>query len=340
MKSNLFKVSAFLIIISVFFYSCKKSPATQNQQAFEQGINPSLNKPTDILRPNPSVTLAVVKNIDVPINFNVAKPLTNNPTASCSDHATDISLTYIGFIDQGSCSGPRYITLRWLLKYPANTQGCENSGFYPLPFIGIAPAPGTNSFATFNSPFLSAPKTAQIGIASPHYDEDYMIPQPTPCSMTVEVYANFTLTEQEYAAVNQFDFNVQIESDCSAFPLIQPVSSMSDYLTQNTYNPYPYPIISNSSSGGVHKFTVLPVVSLCLPAHPPLLGNSPYHKIRYRLMYGNDWWNSSYTTYGNTTTAYDVVVPSAGTYEFIYRYQQSTDGTLSEYTQLLPVVVN
>lgn len=244
----------------------------------------------------------------------LSRPATSNYAGCDMDYAEHGRYYYKGFSVERSCGGNSYIlTADFIHEVPADI-GLYTSHARTVGKLGLDDNPLQPvslqwvELGTFTNPWGVPMKRYQVAVSH-------------------------TLTEDDYCFSGTFTAAYRIATDCAAMPTIR-ASPHVDHLTPNTYKVYHFGA-SNSSSGGVHKFTVFPGIFLCFDCHEPALGGSPEHIFEYRAGGTTSWTVLTRTDY----FSFDVFVPAAGFYEFRSKGKLKPDGTYSEYTPLSIVEV-
>jgi hypothetical protein len=335
-------IKIFTIIAAVFLINACSKVETINENGAassspvqqQNSGNASVRNSGKIIIQPDNRDFTYSKSVNIPLNNS-----NNTSNLSCSDHINTIALNYIGFKDEGACSGGgRTITITWMLGYPS---GDPDNGV-----VGLNPVAGPGSIGKFRLPGMTSNwTTSPLSFSDEIFDEDYICHLPPYRGMGYIyklVTASFNVTEAEYNINNDFDFDLTIATDCSTYPTIQPLNFNSDTFDQQTYKA-PGGMDVTSPSTGTLK--IKPLTLVCNPPHGPQLGWTPEFIVKYRIVNSNEptiWLNASQVTF-NGYPYNEITVTglqSGATYEFKTKYKMTPIPSYSRYKYTyIPVTV-
>ncbi|MET0464080.1 MAG: hypothetical protein ABW007_13040 [Chitinophagaceae bacterium] len=235
-------------------------------------------------------------------SYSVEGYSTNGDYPGCGDRAYLIDLAYNGFTTLHNTLTDQYtLTFTWTLSVPSGE---------------IEPVTGALTRAYFRFPASPSGSTWQSTTPTFSYVGSHTVDDSgTPVLLyDYTVYYSYTFSSGDYCFNSDFHTYVRFGSDCSEFPFIQMVGTPSyivDNFAPSTYNVYEYHATNGTDPGlDITFFPLIPTPGSC---HPPSLGTTPSHEIRYRLQSsGNPWVIATRTN----LFSFSAVVSVGGTYEY------------------------
>ncbi|MBN8688960.1 MAG: hypothetical protein J0M10_18260 [Chitinophagales bacterium] len=337
------QISAILLLL-IFFSSCSKNEDPVKKVNLVDTKNSKFDKLPITSKGEESANYYFDKYISVNPLLPNNSLKSNIISATCDAYANTVSITYLGFSDIGSPSGngDRDITVNWLVGFPANPDNGD-PGILPIlnsnsrVYLEFWDLPGQP--ITVSAPILS--------LENEVFDEDYVCHLPPSRVLGYQfktLSATFTLTQPQHCFTSYYGFSFVLSTNCNTFPQITPISPIYEIATQQAYLVVPFSVVS-SSSGGIHKFTVTPLI-LNPACHEPALGMSPLHTFKWgpsgTTALGNpNLWNSVTKTPLQLGTPFDIIVPSAGPYDYKSKgvlfplYNQETRYTVTQTVNVL-----